>query len=68
MKKPTPGRLPNYVFRYLRQASPTTFANQDSKHPETARIITKPASIIGKNHDKISWFMKFINWIKKLWQ
>lgn len=66
MKKPTPGRLPDYVFRFLSPAphpAPQLLGISEPSRTEK-RIIAREEK--GTAHKKNTWFARLINWIKSL--
>ncbi len=66
MKKPTPGRLPDYVFRFLSPAphpAPQLFNIPEPSRTEK-RIIAREEK--GTAYKKNTWFARFVNWIKSL--
>lgn len=65
-KKPRPGRLPDYVFRFLSPAphpAPQLFSIPEPSRPER-RIIAREEKTPAP--EKSTWFDRLINWIKGL--
>lgn len=63
MKKRTPGRLPDYAFRYLTPGSKAIDPIENYNPSRTSRRIEARKDPAPK---KMSWLARFINWIKSL--